>query len=56
VSISVEPDEVKSFIYVQEKTLKFAPKFSYLVGTKEIKITLANEYNSSKYSFNVTVI
>jgi hypothetical protein len=57
VSISVEPDEVKSFISVQGKTLKFAPKYSYQVGTKKITIFLTNDHDiSSNCSINVTVI
>ncbi len=29
VTISVEPDLAKTFISIQDKTIKFAPKFSF---------------------------
>lgn len=42
VKISIEPETGFSFISLNEKTLKFAPKYSFQVGTNQISIVLTN--------------
>jgi hypothetical protein len=42
VKISFEPDVAKSFISIYEKTVKFAPKYSFQLGTNQITIVLTN--------------
>ena len=42
VKISIEPDIANSFISLNEKTLKFSPKYTFQVGTNQISIILTN--------------
>jgi hypothetical protein len=56
VKISFEAGVAKLFISIQEKRVKFDPKYSFQLGTTQITIILTDEDNSSSYSFlNVTV-
>ena len=55
VNISIEPEEAKFFVSIEEKLLKFAPKYSQL-GTNQIKIILTDQFKFNSSSiFSVTV-
>lgn len=56
IKISFKPDIANSFISIEEKTIKFYPKYAFQIGTYQISIVLTNYQNSSSYSsFNVTI-
>jgi hypothetical protein len=42
INISLYPEIAKSFISINDKTIKFAPRYGFQLGTYQISIVLTN--------------